>query len=338
MSLRRIASALNLSITTISRALAGHSDVSEETRQKIVDEAKRIGYVPNEMARRLQNGRANAIGFVVPADPGADASSVYLQHIRGLWSRLERETLDLLVMAASSGCDELSHYRRLVEGRRVDGMIVSSPRQTDERIDYLLQTRFPFVVIGHDRSRDTAVMSVETDFSAAMRMAVQRLRDFGHRAVACVESEATVGSDDRFEAFRAACLESGIQGVELSADDTIAAGVATTANLMQHPVAPTALVCKSAKLAFNVIQSLQSRGLAVGRDLSIICLEDSPLLRACEPGITVVSQSADKLAYQATDTFLQLRGGLEPKRLFVQPELTAGNTDGPPGGISSRPV
>ena len=331
MSLRKIAHNLSLSVTTVSRALCGHSDVAEVTRLRIVGEAERIGYVPNEMARRLQKGRADAIGFVIPGSPEAFDDAFFLKIIAGAGSRLEEQDMDLLVMSAPSGPKELKLYRRLVEGRRVDGLIVTRVRENDERVTYLLDAQFPFVTISVGKCDDQRVVGLDIDNASAVRMALQRLVDLGHRTVACGGPRNSDVSAFWFDLFRGLCLDMGLTAIELVDDATIDGGERIVAEILAHHADVTALVCTSDRIGVGAVRELSRRGLKPGCELSLITFGDSQLTRTTNPPLTALKLPIEQMAIGAVDVLLQLRDGFKigpmPDRHV---ELILRDTDGPP--------
>ena len=126
---RSLATELGLSITTVSRALGGYSDVSPKTREKVRATAERAGYVANQNARRLVTGRTNMVGIVLPFPPDEDDApdvndpfiNEFLRHIAHALQRLPQ--LDLIVGYAHDDHDRLGVYDRFVQGRRVDGFL-----------------------------------------------------------------------------------------------------------------------------------------------------------------------------------------------------------------------
>jgi LacI family transcriptional regulator len=331
MSLRQIASNLGLSITTVSRALGGHSDVSEATRQRVELEAGRLGYVPNEVARRLQKGRSDAIGFVIPGGPETFDDPYFLRIIDGAWSRLEVYDLDLLVMSAPEGPKEAQIYRRLVEGRRVDGLILTRLRQNDARLEYLRSVRFPSVVIGSGQLRDDRFVSIDVDNRSAMRSALQRLRDLGHRNVAVSGTDQVEFSRNRLRHFNELAPEYGIRPTSLLAQMTIDAGEEVYRQLCEHFPDVTAAIATGDRIGAGVVRALRARGLAAGHHLSVIAFGDSPLSRVSDPPMTSVRLPTYEMASHAIDLLLRMRDGLpvEPIKEWAT-ELILRQTDGPP--------
>ena len=130
-SLRTLAKSLNLSITTVSRALDGYPDVSEKTRQRVKEAADASGYTPNAAARRLRKGTTEVVMMVLPAEPGHFNEPLYIGLLATLGERLAKAGYDLALIAAPPGPGELKAYRRIVEGRRADALVVVRTRRDD---------------------------------------------------------------------------------------------------------------------------------------------------------------------------------------------------------------
>ena len=186
MSIRRLAKHLGLSVTTVSRALAGYPDVAAATRERVQQEAARTGYRPNPVAQRLRIGRRGTVGLVVPAEQGT-FDQFFLAMLGAVGPLLSRAGLDLVMMGAPPGEAELHAYRQLVELHRVDGILLARTRRDDARIRYLLDRRVPFVA--HGRSETAGVFAyLDLDGEAAFAEATERLVGFGHRDIALINA------------------------------------------------------------------------------------------------------------------------------------------------------
>ena len=147
MDLKQLSALLGISPTTISRALNGYPEVSEATRRRVEEAAEAHGYRPNHAARRLALGKADAVGIIYPpdivelGDPGA------LGVVGALTEHFNAQGSDLVIVITGRK-NELATYARLVQGRRVDALIVARTWVNDARVDYLLRRGFPFVAFG----------------------------------------------------------------------------------------------------------------------------------------------------------------------------------------------
>ena len=114
-----------------------------------METAESLGYYPNLTARQLQKQRADTIGLILPVHGARYTDPYFNTIIAGIGDQLAEFGLDLLLSTHSPGGQgEMAAYRRMVEGRSVDGLIVIRTRKNDERIQYLGSNRFPFVCFG----------------------------------------------------------------------------------------------------------------------------------------------------------------------------------------------
>src|SRR5919108_5150050 len=142
-TIRDVAKKLNLSITTVSRALDGYDDVADETRQLVVHTARKLGYAPNRAARQLRRQKSETIGFILPAGAQHFAEPFFTEFIAGLGNELASRNYDLLVSAVASENDEHEMYRRWAEGGKVDGFILNRLRVKDWRVKFLTKQHIP---------------------------------------------------------------------------------------------------------------------------------------------------------------------------------------------------
>ena len=151
MNLKELSDKLGLSQTTVSRALNGYPEVSEETRKRVQAFAREMNYQPNSNARRLATGKSNTIGHVVPLSHHDMINPHFSDFIAGAGEIYNQRGYDMLISVVNAGAEK-SVYETLHRNRRVDGVIVHGPRVEDERLDLLRKLKLPFVV--HGRSND----------------------------------------------------------------------------------------------------------------------------------------------------------------------------------------
>ena len=254
MSLRAIAKRLDLSVTTVSRALGGFPEVAAATRTRVLAEAERIDYRPNALARRLRHGRSEAVGLVLPADAGQFGDPFFLRLLASVGPALQRAGLDLLVMTARPGAEELRAYRHLVEGRRVDGMLLARTRRDDPRIGYLLDRGAAFVA--HGRCEDPRPYAfVDVDGAAACRTATERLIDFGHRRIGLINAAPHyMFAHHREQGWRAALAAAELPpGPMRYAEPSEETGFTLMRALLAERDPPTAVLCATDRLAVGAL-------------------------------------------------------------------------------------
>ncbi|MCO5081958.1 MAG: LacI family DNA-binding transcriptional regulator [Rhizobiaceae bacterium] len=277
MNLKQLSSMLDLSQTTVSRALNGYPEVSEETRRRVVDAAKRHGYRPNPSARRLATGKAGMIGYVMPTGASVDIDPHFVEFLSGLGDYARGHDLDLVLSPTEAG-DEETTYRRVVANKQVDAVYVSSPRPNDRRIRLLEQLGLPYIVHGRSEGLGFDYPHMDIDNEGAFHEAGRLLTQLGHRRVGLVNGEIT----QTFAIFRERGLKRALAaaGVTLDARNvrsvamTEENGYRSTMNIMGRPDRPTALVCSSLIMALGVMRALSELGLSVPGDVSLIAHDD----------------------------------------------------------------
>ena len=342
MSLRSIAANLGLSVTTVSRALADYADVAEETRRRVKAEAERIGYVPNATARRLQKGRADAIGVAAPSGFGAFEDSHLSSGFVGAWTRLTEFDQDLVLLPTDEGRagisgtgPPLTPFRRAIEERRVDGMLIMRPRRDDPRIEPMLRAGLPFVLLDADPDRRPELPAIGSDASEAARLICERLTGLGHdRFVAIGPEEDFEFSEARFEGLATQAVRHGLDFTPVRAPIGESGGRHATERVLErrhHP--PPPLVYLTNRMTVGGLTALAHTPWVIGRHVSVIGFGDSPALRHGLPATTVMQSPIFEMARHAIDALMAMREGrrFELVRRWT-PTLELRRSDAPPDG------
>ena len=334
MSQRRIAERLGISVTTVSRALAGYEDVAGTTRARVAAEARRIGYVPNETARRLQSGRSGAVGVVVPAEPGR-FDPFFLGMLASIGPLLARQGLALVMMSGRPGAEEMHAYRHLVEEHRVDGVLLARTRRHDPRIAYLLHSFVPFVAHGRTETR-RAYAHLDIDGEAAFRMAAERLIGFGHRRIGLINAPAEyMFARHREAGWRRALAASALKpGPMLASDPSEEGGELAMRRLIASGDPPSAVLCATDRMAVGALAALAAARLRAGRDISLIGYDNLPIATYTDPPLTTIDQPLEAMAARLVEMLIALIGGASPAE-FAEvraPVLIPRASDGPVGG------
>jgi LacI family transcriptional regulator len=294
LGIRTLARDLGLSITTVSRALAGYSDVSAATRVRVERKAAEIGYRPNAAARRLKTGRADAVGLILPAGPAGFGDPFLAELMGAIGAELSGRDIDLLVTAVEDGEAEIAALHRLITGRKVDGVILPRTRWQDARIDLLLELDFPFVTHGRSARADEHAW-LDIDGEEAFAALGARLVAAGHRRITLLNApDSYAYARARATGFRKAMQTAGLPApqtpVMALAAATAAAGEAAVAAVLDSGEPPTAIACATDQIAFGVISALAARGLRAGRDIAVVGYDDLPLSALVSPTLTTMRQ------------------------------------------------
>jgi LacI family transcriptional regulator len=187
VTIKDLAAELGLSITTISRALNGYSDVGEKTRKKVSEAAQKMGYRPNRNAQRLVTRRTHNIAWVQSDNDRKFVDPHFVEVMAGVLRGARSGNYDIL-LSSDTPDRELQVYDRYVNDNSVDGFIVDLPREGDPRVSYLLEMGRPFVVHGRE-AREAEYGWVDIDNYGNFYNLTRLLVANGHRRIAFVNGD-----------------------------------------------------------------------------------------------------------------------------------------------------
>lgn len=344
MGIRELAKHLNVSIGTVSRALNGHKEVNAETRRRVLEAARALGYAPNQSGRSLRQGTSNTVAFVLSAEgTGEQDASFFMALCRGIQAALASHGLDLVIHLTTPGADPLSRVQRIVERRLADGLILPEIRRTDARLDYLADKAFPFVALGRSLSGG-AHPWLDLDFESAVRQGVARLAALGHRRIALATGNAGLMLDHILrDAYRRAVLAHGLVAdptlsQEAPIDET--GGDELARRFLALPKPPTAILFAHQRAVAGAYRRFAAAGCRPGRDIAILsCSPDSPTAQFLVPALTCFRLALPELGRRLADALLAIMPGHRPAEAdLVQTvwpwELVARESDAcpPPSG------
>lgn len=333
MNLKSLAKTLGISETTVSRALNGYPEVSERTRARVLAAAKAAGYRPNPMARSLAVGRTNVIGIIYPLHPNDLGDPMFMEIVGGMSETLEAQQMSLVLSPVPTE-KEFNAYQRIVQGRRVDGLVLGRTRIFDERVAFLAKSGMPFIAHGRTRHNEAHAW-FDYDNEAGMRLAVKRLLALGHKRIALISAPLDMNFarqryDSFLETMQAADLATDPQYLLENTIDRRSAYKAMQQLLACEP-RPSAVIVDNHMSGVGVMRALLDANIAIGKEMSIIVwgeMEDS----LAGYNVTTVHQpEPGKAGAKMVEMMLALLEGTPAEKLQVlwQPVLFLGETAGP---------
>lgn len=337
MNLKQLSELLDLSQTTVSRALNGYPEVADATRKKVQAAAQAHGYAPNTRARSLATGRTHAIGHVIPVSSKREmVNPVFADFITGAGEVYSSNGYDMLLSVVSDA-DEADAYRQLKVKGNVDGIILHAPVMNDPRIHLLNELALPFVVHGRASHEIADYAWVDVNNMHAFERATNFLLDLGHRRIALVNGLESMDFAMRRRAgFEKAHADRGV-AVDASlcfgARMTEAYGHDTARSLLARPDAPTAFLVSSMITAIGVRRAIEELGLRMGADISVITHDDdlSYFRNGSDLPVYTATRSSVREAGQLAAEMLldMIKGGDRPRQILLEAELTLGQSTGP---------
>ncbi len=308
-TLKAIAAELGLSITTVSRALAGYSDVAEATKNRVRAAAAAADYVPNSAGKMLVTGRSGFVGFLLPVRETAILDPFLGEYITGLSAGLAEQGRDLFMTTVSSSQSEATVLKHIVDAGRADAMVLTRIAEEDERVDFLVKRGFPFVA--HGRTLDHSDYSwIDTDGKQAFSDLFQWLyQELGHKKIGLLSiTESMTFRRYREDGLIGAIKDCGDPDVTLTTRhvprfDTASWGEAIR-SMLESENRPSAIVALTDELALSVLEHAASLGVSVPESLTVIGYDNIPAAHYSNPGLTTFDQSIRSTAQQTAGLIL----------------------------------
>ncbi len=316
-NLRTLAEHLGLSITTVSRALDGYDDVAKATRERVCARARELNYQPNAAARSLRRQRSNAVAVTLPARTSAAGVSGLFSMLMDASVHFAQAGFDLMIVPTPSVEGELASLRRLIDGRRVDAVVLVRTRCTDARVSLLEDAGIPFVTHGRTASHKPHAF-IDGDGRTGFYDATKALIGLGHSRIAHIAGpKELMFSRLRRQGWSDAMMEAGI---DPRLEDSVAApteseGYAAAQRLFAAPQPPTALVCATDMMAVGAIAAAKDSGLRAGRDISIVGHDGLELGEYCDPPLSTMRIDAGDVGGKLAHLLLERMNGRDPRDL-----------------------
>jgi LacI family transcriptional regulator len=316
VTLKDIAEAVGKSVAAVSRALNNHDDISPDTREYIKRVAREMGYAPTD-----------TLGFILPASSPRISDPYLSELLTSITEEAARQGFDLLVSSCADSHEENWVYLRLINSRRVDGIIIARPRSRDSRIELLLEKQFPFAVIG-TANLEGEYLTVSEDEHLGARLVVEHLVSQGYQKFSLINIPGELYFSLNFQAgFTEALNQAGIdiEGEYITSVDELSqkSGYQIAQTMLSKPEPPTAFVVADDIVALGVMAAVQDQGLEIGSDVVVTGYGDILLSEYAQPPLTTIHRSTQLLGHKASQMLIaRLRGEpLAEERVLFQPSL-----------------
>ncbi|MFD7708236.1 LacI family DNA-binding transcriptional regulator [Streptomyces sp. NPDC059785] len=313
-----------VSPSTVSYALSGKRPISEETRQRIEESIRQLGYRPHAGARALASSRSNVLALVVPLRTGIHVP-VVMQFAVSVVTAARRHDHDVLLLTQEEGEEGL---RRVADTALVDALIVMDVQLHDARLPLLRALDRPSVLIGFPAAAE-GLTCIDLDFEAAGEVCVEHLAALGHRVVALVGSPPEVyvretGFAQRVvRGFTAASARHGLSSSVHPCEATPAAARVVAEQLLRERPALTGVVVHNEPILEPLVDAFESLGLRVPGDLSVTAICPEGLADGVRVPVTSVAIPSAEVGAGAVDLLMKKLGGAAvPEATLLAPRLT----------------
>ncbi|UOQ96828.1 LacI family transcriptional regulator [Hymenobacter sp. 5317J-9] len=333
-SISDIAKELNLAVSTVSRALSGHSRISEATRARVWELAGQLNYQPNHLAAALRKGRSNTLGVIVPNIDGHFFALV----VKGIEAVANQAGFNVMLCQSN---EDHTHEAKNVEtliNAQVDGILVSLARTTHdfEHFAKVRQRNVPLVFF--DRILDGSdVSAVVVDDQRGGYLATKHLLEQGRRRIAHLGGPQHLNIyKDRYEGYCQALREAGlpveVDLVVLSKDMSLADGDVSVRQLLALPRRPDAIFSAGDFTAVGALQALKEHGLRVPQDVALSGFGNETFSSLTEPQLTTIDQQCEEMGGAAVRLLLEMvqqTGHRQaPRKVVLEPHLLMRESSG----------
>jgi LacI family transcriptional regulator len=311
VTIRDVAKAAGVSISTVSRVLNDKDDVAPETYQKVQSVIEELDYTSSLAARSMRSRRTNVIGLIMPDVEFPFAIEV----MKGVNRAISELGYDLIVYTGGdirkeSTADRERRYVSLLNSSITDGVIVVTPATTT------FSTASPVVVIDPNSEGPDCPAVTATNWAGALAI-MKYLIGLGHRRIGFVSGRSELESAvRRLQGYKDGLSEAGISlDPELiqTGDYTEEMGFDCAQRLLGLSDPPTAIFAANDQSAIGVIKATHEAGLHVPGDLSVVGFDNIPEAVHITPALTTVDQFIDKMGYIATEILIGLVQGEPPE-------------------------
>ncbi len=317
VTINDIAKATGYSKTTVSFAFNAPRQISAEAREKIVETATELGYVPDPIARSLSQRNLGTIGLLLPHPiPFALKNPYMVRLISGLGHVCNDEGLSLTMLPPKRG-----DLLKSVRGAVVDGLVTIGLDPEDEIVQIIRHRHMPFVSIDGTIASD--VPSIGVDDRRAADVAMTYLLEQGHRRIGIVMLEESRSPD--LEAYSGIGLkrmrgyEDALARFGMSSTDpavaifhepcSVEGGRRAAQLLIEEYPETTGVVSMSDIIAVGIYQGVQSAGLRIPEDLSLVGFDDIQEAALLSPPLTTVHQPAEEKGRRAGELLVRMISG-----------------------------
>lgn len=305
-SLKDVAVAAGVSVTTVSRLLNGSLELPLDTRQRIEAAIRDLKYEPNPHARRLSRGRSDTIGLVVPDI----ANPFFATLVAAVEEEADRRGLALSLYATLNRSGREVAYLGMLERNHVDGLVFVTNHPDDGELSGLINRTGKVVVVDEDVPGAT-VPKLFCDNVQGGRLVGRHLTEHGHRRVLFVGGpREMISTLRRFRGLELSMMEgtgAAAQLLRYHGEYTVDFGRAAARRFLDEGMPATAIFASSDEIAIGLIEVLRAQGVSIPRDVSIIGFDDVGPLHLFAPPLTAVRQPVRALGQRALALLLETR-------------------------------
>jgi LacI family transcriptional regulator len=307
-----------VAMSSVSRVLTGHPDVSERMRQRVMRSIEELSYEPDWLAQSLRTRETRTIGFTM-----ADISNpVMAQMVMGAETKLREHGYSMVLTNSEGDGKRDAEHIITLRRRRVDALLVATAVEGNKAtIAALREVDVPVVVIDRNMPKTLGVSAAYFDHRAGMREAVSHLLELGHRRISLL-----LGQEFRPTVERRRGLEDAYADHKLKPTFDVLTGhydeqhgMDAAERVLTASNPPTAIIAGSNQLLIGALRTIKRHRLKVGRDISLASCDEISLTELYDPPIAVVHRDNTEMGSRSAEVLLARIGGADEPSTVTLP-------------------
>ncbi|NGF57428.1 LacI family transcriptional regulator [Parapusillimonas sp. SGNA-6] len=306
VGIKDIARILNISVSTVSRALRDAYDVSPETRKKVTALAEELNFTPNKNAAALASGSTKNIGVVIPFITNYYFSTV----ISGIQEEAYNKGYNIILFVTNDDVDREKILLKNIATTSLDGLLISISSNSDmqDHFEQLMQRGLPIVFFDRVPHEIHASKVMQSDFDGSF-MATNHLIEKGYQKIAHIAGPKELNfTQERLKGYLAALEKAKLPQKEeyiIFSGFSQGHGYTDTLALLSLTDAPDAIFAVNDRKAVGAIQALKANNIQVGVDVGVVGFTNDPIATVIEPNLTTVEEPAFEIGQQSCNLLIK---------------------------------
>ncbi|MFZ5351985.1 MAG: LacI family DNA-binding transcriptional regulator [Bacillota bacterium] len=305
-TIKEVAKQANVSVATVSRVLNDLGGYSEDTKERVLKVIEQMGYQPNTIARGLVTKNTKTIGVLLP-----NVKTIfYGEIIDGIEDTAHMNNYSVVVCNTGIDGNRTLEYLKVLTGRQVDGIIITSLTITNDYYKALAAIKVPIILVSTESYR-LQVPYVKVDDKQAAYSAAQYLIEMGHTDIAMISGtpDDPVAGEPRINGYLQALQDYGIpinKKLIKHGNFSYQSGITCMEELLSEKNTFSAVFAASDNMAVGALSVAYKKGIKVPDELSVIGYDNTPVAEMAIPPLTVVAQPLYNMGKTAMEKLLSM--------------------------------
>lgn len=312
ITLKMVAEKAKVSVNTASRAINNKPDISKETKKRILQIAKELGYIRNAAAVALRTKKTGTIGVVI-AD---NRNPFYAEVLNGIEEAAREKNYHIILANTQRDYRKEEEAINLLLAKRVDGLLITPVQDRDDDIKNLIDTNIPFVIVGRD-FKNIEVDAVYNDEVKGGFLATEYLIKKGHKRVALINGFLHKSpAKGRLEGYKKVLKKYGIpfdDALVTIGDIDVKDGYERTKQLLEKNLDFTAIFAYNDMMAFGAMQAVKEKGLRIPEDIGLVGYDDILFSSLISPSLSTIRLKKQELGAESVRLLLSRINGNRKK-------------------------